>query len=91
MPFSGSAVESLIAAVRRTGPAAVALWAQSRTTASRPPAQHMALMEWGIRGARRSPLVLILGPGWSGRPTPGTAQPHGLPDTVQALEGLASR
>lgn len=84
-------VESLIAAVRRTGPAAVALWAQSRTTASRPLAQHVASMEWGVRGARRSPLVLTLGPGWTGRPTPGTARPHGLADTVQALEGLASR
>ncbi|MFF8627717.1 MerR family transcriptional regulator [Streptomyces werraensis] len=84
-------VESLIAAVRRTGPAAVALWAQSRTTASRPLAQHVVAMEWGVRGARRSPLVLTLGPGWSGRPVPGTARPHGLADTVQALEGLAAR
>ncbi len=84
-------VESLIAAVRRTGPAAVALWAQSRTTASRPLAQHVAAMEWGVRGARRSPLVLTLGPGWSGRPAPGTARPHGLADAVQALEGLATR
>ncbi|MFD8256857.1 MerR family transcriptional regulator [Streptomyces werraensis] len=84
-------VESLIAAVRRTGPAAVALWAQSRTTASRPLAQHVAAMEWGVRGARRSPLVLTLGPGWSGRPVPGTARPHGLADTVRALEGLAAR
>ncbi|MGM7440632.1 B12-binding domain-containing protein, partial [Streptomyces tunisiensis] len=84
-------VESLIAAVRRTGPAAVALWAQSRATASRPLAQHVAAMEWGVRGARRSPLVLTLGPGWSGRPAPGTARPHGLADAVQALEGLAAR
>ncbi|MEV3886689.1 MerR family transcriptional regulator [Streptomyces griseoincarnatus] len=84
-------VESLIAAVRRTGPAAVALWAQSRATASRPLAQHVAAMEWGVRGARRSPLVLTLGPGWSGRPAPGTARPHGLADAVQALEGLATR
>ncbi|RMI91898.1 transcriptional regulator [Streptomyces sp. ZS0098] len=84
-------VESLIAAVRRTGPAAVALWAQSRTTASRPLAQHVAAMEWGVRGARRSPLVLTLGPGWSGRPAPGTARPHGLADAVQALVGLATR
>ncbi|MFC8834328.1 B12-binding domain-containing protein, partial [Streptomyces griseoincarnatus] len=84
-------VESLLAAVRRTGPAAVALWAQSRATASRPLAQHVASMEWGVRGARRSPLVLTLGPGWSGRPAPGTARPHGLADAVQALEGLATR
>ncbi|MCP8710699.1 MerR family transcriptional regulator [Streptomyces sp. AC04842] len=83
-------VESLIAAVRRTGPAAVGLWAQSRTTASRPLAAHVASMEWGVRGARRSPSVLTLGPGWSGRPTPGTARPHGLADAVTALEGLAA-
>ncbi|GGW71737.1 hypothetical protein GCM10010381_65500 [Streptomyces xantholiticus] len=40
-------VESLVAAVHRTGPAAVGSWAQSRTTASRPLAQHVAAMEWG--------------------------------------------
>jgi hypothetical protein len=37
--------EALIEAVRRTGPAAVALCAQSRSTASRPLAQHVADME----------------------------------------------
>ncbi|MEW1684971.1 MerR family transcriptional regulator [Streptomyces sp. NPDC093594] len=84
-------VESLIAAVRRTGPAAVALWAQSRSTASRPLAQHVAAMEWGVRGARRSPYVLTLGPGWSGRPVPGTARATGLAEAVTTLETLAPR
>ncbi|MEQ8148089.1 MerR family transcriptional regulator [Streptomyces sp. OP7] len=84
-------VESLIAAVRRTGPAAVALWAQSRATASRPLAQHVAAMEWGVRGARRSPYVLTLGPGWSGRPVPGTARARGLAEAVTTLETLATR
>lgn len=75
----------------RTGPAAVALWAQSRTTASRPLAQHVATMERGVRGARRSPLVLTPGPGRSGRPVPGTARPRGLAEAVSALERPAAR
>ncbi|MFE1070063.1 MerR family transcriptional regulator [Streptomyces sp. NPDC058783] len=79
-------VESLVAAVRRTGPAAVALWSQSRTTASRPLAQHVAAMEWGVRGARRRPVVLTLGPGWSGRPVAGLARPSGLAEAVAVLE-----
>ncbi|MFD6194904.1 MerR family transcriptional regulator [Streptomyces sp. NPDC060275] len=79
-------VESLVAAVRRTGPAAVALWSQSRTTASRPLAQHVAAMEWGVRGARRRPVVLTLGPGWSGQAVAGLARPSGLAEAVAALE-----
>lgn len=79
-------VESLVAAVRRTGPAAVGLWAQSRTTASPPLAQHVAAMEWGVRGARRRPVVLTLGPGWAGRPVAGLVRPSGLAEAVAALE-----
>ncbi|MEU5656626.1 MerR family transcriptional regulator [Streptomyces sp. NPDC047737] len=83
-------VESLVAAVRRTGPAAVGLWAQSRTTASRPLAQHVAAMEWGVRGARRRPVVLTLGPGWAGQAVAGLARPSGLAEAVAALESSAS-
>lgn len=84
-------VESLVAAVRRTGPAAVGLWAQSRTTASRPLAQHVAAMEWGVRGARRGPVVLTLGPGWAGQAVAGLARPSGLAEAVAALvSSLAS-
>ncbi|BAU86618.1 hypothetical protein SLA_5749 [Streptomyces laurentii] len=83
-------VESLVAAVRRTGPAAVGLWAQSRTTASRPLAQHVAVMEWGVRGARRRPVVLTLGPGWAGQAVAGLARPSGLAEAVAALESSAS-
>ncbi|MFG3105584.1 MerR family transcriptional regulator [Streptomyces tendae] len=79
-------VESLVAAVRRTGPAAVGLWAQSRTTASRPLAQHVAAMEWGVRGARRGPVVLTLGPGWAGQAVAGLTRPSGLAEAVAALE-----
>ncbi|MEU6912786.1 MerR family transcriptional regulator [Streptomyces olindensis] len=83
-------VESLVTAVRRTGPAAVALWAQSRTTASRPLAQHVAAMEWGVRGARRGPVVLTIGPGWAGRSVAGLPRPAGLAEAVALLESVVS-
>jgi methanogenic corrinoid protein MtbC1 len=84
-------VESLVTAVRRTGPAAVGLWAQSRTTASRPLAQHVAAMEWGVRGARRKPVVLTIGPGWTGRTVTGLPRPTGLAEAVAVLESVVSR
>ncbi|WP_442727329.1 cobalamin B12-binding domain-containing protein [Streptomyces pseudogriseolus] len=84
-------VESLVTAVRRTGPAAVALWAQSRTTASRPLAAHVAAMEWGVRGARRKPVVLTIGPGWAGRAVTGLPRPTGLAEAVALLESVVSR
>jgi DNA-binding transcriptional MerR regulator len=84
-------VESLVTAVRRTGPAAVGLWAQSRTTASRPLAQHVAAMEWGVRGARRRPVVLTIGPGWTGRTVTGLPRPTGLAEAVALLESVVSR
>ncbi|MFJ8592705.1 MerR family transcriptional regulator [Streptomyces sp. NPDC093598] len=84
-------VESLVTAVRRTGPAAVGLWAQSRTTASRPLAQHVAAMEWGVRGARRKPVVLTIGPGWAGRSVTGLPRPTGLAEAVAVLESVVSR
>ncbi|MFF0304025.1 MerR family transcriptional regulator [Streptomyces sp. NPDC004562] len=77
---------SLVAAVRRTGPAVVGLWAQGRSTASRPLAQHVAAMEWGVRGARRRPVVLPLGPGWAGAPMPGMPRPTSLEEAVAAVE-----
>ncbi|MFB6556411.1 MerR family transcriptional regulator [Streptomyces sp. NPDC056405] len=83
-------VESLVAAVRRTGPAAVGLWAQSRGTASRPLAQHVAAMQWGVRGARRGPAVLTLGPGWARQTVAGLARPSGLAEAVTALEASVS-
>ncbi|MGW5613416.1 MerR family transcriptional regulator [Streptomyces sp. NPDC003877] len=85
-------VESLVTAVRRTGPAAVALWAQSRGTASRPLAQHVAAMEWGVRGARRKPVVLTIGPGWAGgRSVPGLPRPAGLAEAVGLVESVVSQ
>ncbi|QES46611.1 transcriptional regulator [Streptomyces venezuelae] len=84
-------VESLIAAVRRTGPAAVGLWAQSRTTASPPLARHVAAMERGVRGARRKPVVLTLGPGWAGQAMAGMPRPLGLAEAVAALESAVMK
>ncbi|OEJ28601.1 transcriptional regulator [Streptomyces agglomeratus] len=77
--------EALVEAVRRTGPGAVALWAQSRTTASRPLAQHVARMTWGVRGARRRPTVLTVGPGWTAPVVPGALRPSGLAEAVDAV------
>lgn len=86
----GAAVpaEALVAAVRRLGPAVVVLWAQARSTASLPLAEHLAGMEWGTRGARTTPLVMLGGPGWAGRPARGMLRPATLSD---ALDTLAAR
>ncbi|MGX1543471.1 MerR family transcriptional regulator [Streptomyces adustus] len=86
----GAAVpaEALIAAVGRLGPAAVVLWAQARSSASLPLAQHVAAAQWGVKGARRQPLVMLAGPGWLGRATPGMARPNTLGDAVDVLAGL---
>ncbi|WP_258056069.1 cobalamin B12-binding domain-containing protein [Streptomyces sp. Ru62] len=86
----GAAVpaEALVAAVRRLGPAVVVLWAQARSTASLPLAEHLAAMERGTRGARTKPLVMLGGPGWAGRPARGMLRPATL---TEALDTLAAR
>ncbi|GAB3107663.1 hypothetical protein GCM10027160_04590 [Streptomyces calidiresistens] len=84
----GAAVpaEALFDAVRRTGPAAVALWSQSRGTADRAMAHRLTGVAWGIRGARTRPTVLTLGPGWSAGPTvPGTRRPTALGSALDLL------
>jgi MerR family transcriptional regulator, light-induced transcriptional regulator len=78
-------VEALSAAVRRLGPAAVVLWAQARSTASLPLARHAAAAEWGVKGARRQPVVMLGGPGWAGRAARGFLRPSGLSDALTAL------
>lgn len=78
-------VEALTAAVRRLGPAAVVLWAQARSTASLPLARHAAAAEWGVKGARRQPVVMLGGPGWAGRAAQGFLRPSGLSDALTAL------
>uniref|UniRef100_A0AAU2W2Q8 Cobalamin B12-binding domain-containing protein n=1 Tax=Streptomyces sp. NBC_00008 TaxID=2903610 RepID=A0AAU2W2Q8_9ACTN len=83
--------EALSEAVRRTGPSAVVLWSQSRNTAARPLAHHVASSERGIRGARTRPAVLIAGPGWAGPPMPGTHRPRELAEAIRMLTGLCAR
>lgn len=56
--------DALCEAVRRTGPRAVVLWAQSRTTADAALARSVAGTEWGPRGARGHSALLLAGPGW---------------------------
>lgn len=86
----GSAVpaDALLACIGRTGPAAVVLWAQSRSAASAPLAHHVATLRWGQAGARRRPLVLPAGPGWDRRAAGAFAQCTGLADAVMTLRGL---
>ncbi|MBL1108967.1 MerR family transcriptional regulator [Streptomyces sp. 5-8] len=83
----GAAVpaEALLAAVRRLGPVAVVLWAQARSTASLPLAEHVTAMEWGVKGARARPLMLLGGPGWSGRPARGMLRPASLSEALDIL------
>ncbi|MFE7093993.1 MerR family transcriptional regulator [Streptomyces erythrochromogenes] len=87
----GAAVppEALDQAVRRTGPAAVVLWSQARSTANPPLARHISEVGWGVRGARARPAVLPAGPGWAGQPLPpGTLRPRGLREALALLGGL---
>ncbi|MGV9900941.1 MerR family transcriptional regulator [Streptomyces sp. NPDC003388] len=81
-------VEALLACVRRTGPVAVVLWAQTRSTASGPLARHVAGLQWGPAGARRRPLVLPAGPGWDRRAAGDFPRCAGLRDAVRTLSGL---
>ncbi|MET7776718.1 MerR family transcriptional regulator [Streptomyces sp. NPDC005388] len=86
----GAAVptEALTAAVRRLGPKAVLLWAQTRSTADLPLARHVADTRWGVTGARSHPAVLLGGPGWAGRPVRGMLRPPGLRDALGTLSAL---
>ncbi|MEU2620715.1 MerR family transcriptional regulator [Streptomyces sp. NPDC007157] len=83
----GAAVpaEALAAAVRRLGPSAVVLWAQARSTASLPLARHVADTQWGVKGARRRPLVVLGGPGWSGPSVRGMLRPPSLQHALDIL------
>ncbi|ARP68908.1 transcriptional regulator [Streptomyces pluripotens] len=86
----GAAVpaEALQACVRRTGPTAVVLWAQTRSTASVPLARHVAGLQWGAAGARRRPVVLPAGPGWGQPARSGFPHCTGLRDAVAVLSRL---
>ncbi|MEU6662067.1 MerR family transcriptional regulator [Streptomyces sp. NPDC046821] len=87
----GAAVpaEALVSAAKRTGPAAVVLWSQSRTTADLSVVRTLLALEWGPRGARTHPLTLLAGPGWAGTPPePGTNRLTGLASGLALLETL---
>ncbi|WP_420075842.1 MerR family transcriptional regulator [Streptomyces sp. JL3001] len=90
--FGGAVpAEALTAAVTRIGPAVVVLWAQTRSAASLPLAQHIAGAQWGVRGARGRPVVMLGGPGWLGRTGPGMLRPTNLKDALDVLSGLYSQ
>ncbi|WP_188280153.1 B12-binding domain-containing protein, partial [Streptomyces sp. CBMA29] len=89
--FGGAVpVDALDEAVRRIGPAAVVLWSQSRSTADRPLARHVAASSWGVKGARTHPMVFLAGPGWAGPLMPGMLRPQGLRDALSALGRIGS-
>lgn len=78
-------VEAVSAAVRRTGPAVVVLWAQARSTASVPLARHIADTRWGVRGARGRPVVMLGGPGWAGPAVRGALRPCTLREALNQI------
>ncbi|MDG4857988.1 MerR family transcriptional regulator [Streptomyces sp. T-3] len=80
--------EALDAAVTRLGPTAVVLWSQTRSTASRPLAQHIAGHAWGVKGARGRPAMMVAGPGWAGRAMPAMLRPGTLSEALALLKPL---
>ncbi|MFI8992487.1 MerR family transcriptional regulator [Streptomyces sp. NPDC053542] len=82
-------IDALAAAVRRTGPPAIVLWSQVRGTAGPALARQLATTQWGVRGARRQPAMLLCGPGWaSAPPQPGMRHPLTLHDALSTLTRL---
>ncbi|WP_025620031.1 MerR family transcriptional regulator [Salinispora cortesiana] len=70
-------VRALLGAVHRTGPAAVVLWSQTRSTAD--PTQLTAL----LAGPRRPLLVFAAGPGWRADSLPaGVVRPANLAEAL---------
>ncbi|NUS17420.1 MAG: transcriptional regulator, partial [Streptomyces sp.] len=72
------------------GPTAVFLWAQARSTANLPLARHVAATRWGVKGARRQPVVMLGGPGWSGSAAREMLRPTALKDAVELLAAAGS-
>lgn len=85
----GAAVpaDALAEAVHRTGPTAVMLWAQSRSSAGAPLAEHLMRVGWGLKGARQKPVIQLGGPGWRGAAVAGATYPSSLGDALAALRG----
>ncbi|MCD0480879.1 MerR family transcriptional regulator [Streptacidiphilus sp. ASG 303] len=81
--------DALAHAVQRTGPVAVVLWSQTRPTAGLEVVRELQGVAWGVRGARRSPALVLAGPGWAGRRSPARAfRPRGLREALDLLEAL---
>jgi hypothetical protein len=71
---------ALLAAIRRTGPSAVVLWSQHRSTAD--PGQLAGV----LRSRPRPVIVAAAGPGWEPTTLPGgVAHPGSLQDSVDLL------
>ncbi|MER7174070.1 MerR family transcriptional regulator [Streptomyces mesophilus] len=86
---AGVPVEALESAVRRIGPCAVVLWSQTRQTADLSVVRALLSLEWGVRGARSHPLVLLAGPGWrSAVHEQGAGRLTGLASGLAVLESL---
>ncbi|MDQ0313062.1 DNA-binding transcriptional MerR regulator [Kitasatospora herbaricolor] len=84
---AGVPTVGLTAAVVRTGPAAVVLWSQSRTSADPRGLAALSTAEWGQPGARQRAALYAAGPGWSGRDLPpGVTRLHSLSQAVGELE-----
>ncbi|MFG2825468.1 MerR family transcriptional regulator [Kitasatospora sp. NPDC048365] len=79
---------ALLEAVRRTGPAAVALWSQSSQTVDYALARQTMEAAWGGRGSRSHPFVLIAGPGWASVPPEGLIRPNDLRGALDHIERL---
>ncbi|MFD4240292.1 MerR family transcriptional regulator [Streptomyces sp. NPDC058525] len=83
-------VDALREAVRRVGPSAVVLWAQVK------PAgvdlgrvvDVVAGVEWGVRGARSQPRLLLGGPGWAGVRDAGCRLLTGLGSGLEVIRGI---
>ncbi|MFD5142513.1 MerR family transcriptional regulator [Streptomyces sp. NPDC058401] len=85
--------DALCEAVRRTGPRAVVLWAQSRTTADAALAKSVAGIEWGPRGARGHSALLLAGPGWgaaAAAPPARAERLFGLRSGLAVIESLVA-
>jgi MerR family transcriptional regulator, light-induced transcriptional regulator len=74
--------DALLSAIQRTGPTAVAIWSQHRTTAG--PGQITAI----LRSTHRPLVAAACGPGWDPATLPpDAARPGSLPAAVDLLSG----
>jgi transposase-like protein len=70
--------DALVAAIRRTGPAAVLVWSYAGSTGD---PEQLA----GLPALRPAPVVLAAGPGWAAPLPPGVSQVSDLVDAVARI------